>query len=112
MFDGPRTYRVQRADRKPLVNFMRNALEAEGCRIIQASEPNRAPSRSRLGLANEWAWLPMPFSQLQHRPPTVPLTRRSFQDAPTDFDVVAACLHAVTEKWEFRYILSGELPLT
>jgi hypothetical protein len=25
--------------------------------------------------------------------------------SPKDFDVVAACLHAVTEKWEFRYTL-------
>lgn len=24
--------------------------------------------------------------------------------APTDFDVVAGCLHAVTEEWEFRYV--------
>jgi hypothetical protein len=24
--------------------------------------------------------------------------------APTDFNVLAGCLHAVTEKWEFRYI--------
>jgi len=31
--------------------------------------------------------------------------------AASDFDVVAACLHAVTEKWEFRYILPGSLPL-
>jgi hypothetical protein len=30
--------------------------------------------------------------------------------APDDFDVVAACLHAVTEKWEFRYILPNLLP--
>lgn len=29
--------------------------------------------------------------------------------APTDFDVVAACLHAVNERWEFRYILPTEL---
>jgi hypothetical protein len=26
-----------------------------------------------------------------------------------DFDVVAACLHAVREKWEFRYIVPGNL---
>lgn len=31
--------------------------------------------------------------------------------APVDFDVVAGCLHAVTEKWEFRYALTGELPV-
>ena len=30
--------------------------------------------------------------------------------SPSDFDLVAGCLHAVTEKWEFRYILSQELP--
>ncbi len=30
--------------------------------------------------------------------------------APQDFDVVAACLHAITEKWEFRYILPKSLP--
>lgn len=27
----------------------------------------------------------------------------------TDFDVVAACLHAVTERWEFRYVIPQEL---
>ncbi|GMO75900.1 hypothetical protein [Bradyrhizobium ottawaense] len=30
--------------------------------------------------------------------------------APDDFDVVAACLHAVTERWEFRFVLPGHLP--
>jgi restriction-modification system family protein len=30
--------------------------------------------------------------------------------APSDFDIVAGCLHAVTEKWEFRYALTAELP--
>lgn len=30
--------------------------------------------------------------------------------APTDFDIVAACLHAVTSKWDFRYALPGSLP--
>jgi hypothetical protein len=30
--------------------------------------------------------------------------------APGDFDIVAGCLHAVTEKWEFRYALTTELP--
>jgi hypothetical protein len=29
--------------------------------------------------------------------------------APSDFDVVAACLHAVEETWTFRYCLSREL---
>lgn len=29
--------------------------------------------------------------------------------AATDFDIVAACLHAVTEKWEFRFVSSAAL---
>jgi len=28
---------------------------------------------------------------------------------PRDFDVVAACLHAVTERWQFRYVLPTQL---
>ena len=42
-------------------------------------------------------------------------TRASKQDpcsryyAPADFNVVAGCLHAVTENWEFRYRLAVEL---
>lgn len=28
---------------------------------------------------------------------------------PSEFDLVAACLHAVTEKWEFKYALTSEL---
>jgi len=28
---------------------------------------------------------------------------------PADFDVVAACLHAVTERWEYNYALSARL---
>lgn len=29
--------------------------------------------------------------------------------APEDFDIVAGCLHAVTENWEFRYAIPAEL---
>jgi hypothetical protein len=29
--------------------------------------------------------------------------------SPKDFDVVAACLHAVSERWEFRYARSSWL---
>ena len=29
--------------------------------------------------------------------------------APADFDVLAGCLHAVTERWEFRYIVPPSL---
>jgi hypothetical protein len=28
----------------------------------------------------------------------------------SDFDIVAACLHGVTDAWEFRYVLPAELP--
>jgi hypothetical protein len=30
--------------------------------------------------------------------------------APDDFNIVAGCLHAVTEEWAFRYALTAELP--
>lgn len=42
-------------------------------------------------------------------------TRASKEDpcsryyAPEDFDIVAGCLHAVTERWEFRYVRPGVL---
>lgn len=29
---------------------------------------------------------------------------------PTEFDLVAACLHAVSARWDFRFALSGDLP--
>jgi hypothetical protein len=29
--------------------------------------------------------------------------------AASDFDIVAACLHSVTEKWEFRYVRSASM---
>jgi hypothetical protein len=29
---------------------------------------------------------------------------------PSDFQVIAACLHPVTEQWEFRFALTSELP--
>jgi hypothetical protein len=28
---------------------------------------------------------------------------------PSDFDLVAACIHAVTERWEFKYAVTAEL---
>ncbi len=42
-------------------------------------------------------------------------TRASLSDpssryyGPDDFDIVAACLHAVSERWEFRYALTASL---
>ncbi|MBX7096680.1 MAG: hypothetical protein K1X89_03115 [Myxococcaceae bacterium] len=29
--------------------------------------------------------------------------------APSEFDVIAACLHAVSEKWEFKYVVPSRL---
>jgi Methylase-associated X1 len=81
MFKGPRTYRVQRADREPLVRFMLEALEAQSCRIIFASEPTQAPfvitfetlSGERMGI--------VAYAFLATRTPTKnrPKDERSFQ---------------------------------
>lgn len=43
MLRGLRTYKVSEAVRRPLVNFMVDALVARGCRIIHASSPSTAP---------------------------------------------------------------------
>ncbi|MFA9459779.1 hypothetical protein [Thiohalorhabdus methylotrophus] len=40
-----RAYSVQHHAREPLVRFMREALEASGCRILNASDPDHAPFR-------------------------------------------------------------------
>ncbi|MCX7364275.1 MAG: hypothetical protein NTV97_20885 [Alphaproteobacteria bacterium] len=29
---------------------------------------------------------------------------------PAEFDIVAACLHAISTEWEFRFVLPGDLP--
>jgi hypothetical protein len=42
-FATPRFYGTNPADRTPLIAFMIKALEDEGCRIIHAPAPNRAP---------------------------------------------------------------------
>jgi len=81
MFKGPRLYGVQRVDREPLVRFMVDALEGEGCRILYASEPTSAPfvisfetpSGERLGV--------VAYAFLATRTPTKnrPADERSFQ---------------------------------
>ncbi len=40
-----RTYRVQRKDREPLLDFMLQSLRDEGCRILYSSPPTQAPFR-------------------------------------------------------------------
>ena len=42
---SPRIYRVSAKSKQPLLNFMTQALEAEGCRIIFCGPPNEAPFR-------------------------------------------------------------------
>jgi hypothetical protein len=84
LFQGPRSYRVSRSDREPLVRFMIDALEREGCRIIYASKPDRAPfvitfetrSGERIGV--------VAYAFLATRTPTRnrPADERSFQ--PTE----------------------------
>jgi hypothetical protein len=81
MFKGPRFYRVQRTDREPLVRFMVQALEGQGCRILYASEPTTAPfiitfetpSGERLGVV-AYAFLAT-RTETKNRPPD----ERSFQ---------------------------------
>ena len=41
----PHSYRVQGNAKKPLLDFMLNALRLAGCRIIHTSEPDEAPFR-------------------------------------------------------------------
>jgi len=43
MIAGLRTYRVSRAARQPLLDFMVNALRNQGCRIIYCSDAGLAP---------------------------------------------------------------------
>lgn len=40
-----RVYSVSRRDKQPLLEFMLDALKAEGCRILQHSPPDQAPFR-------------------------------------------------------------------
>jgi hypothetical protein len=58
MTSGLRSYDVSAAARRPLVDFMLNALKGQGCPIISAPTPDRAPfvftfetkARERLGV--------------------------------------------------------------
>jgi hypothetical protein len=40
-----RIYRVRRRDKEPLLDFVTNALERSGCRVLRASDPGFAPFR-------------------------------------------------------------------
>ncbi len=81
MILGLRRYGVQAAARRPLVNFMLDALRDQGCRIIFASDPSEAPfiitfetrSGERMGI--------VAYAFLATRTPTLnrPTDERSFQ---------------------------------
>lgn len=81
MWSAYRRYRVIAQARKPLVDFMRDALTAAGCRIIAASDASEAPFRmtfetpdgERLGI--------VAYAFLITRTPTLnrPHDERSFQ---------------------------------
>lgn len=43
--ESPRLYGVLAREREPLLAFMVNALESQGCRILYQSSPDRAPFR-------------------------------------------------------------------
>src|SRR5947209_8143804 len=81
MIHGLRTYRVQRADRQPLVDFMLEALRSQGCEIIYCSGADQAPfvitfetrTGERIGI--------VVYAFLATRTPTRnrPVDERSFQ---------------------------------
>jgi hypothetical protein len=56
MLWGLRTYPVLATARRPLINFMLNALKDRGCRIIHASTPNRAPFVFTFELSTLMGW--------------------------------------------------------
>ncbi len=70
-----RTYRVNRKDREPLVDFMREALRVQGCQILYSSPPTEAPFRitfetpegERMGIV-AYAFLAN-FKETKNRPP-------------------------------------------
>lgn len=70
-----RTYRVNRKDREPLVEFIKSALEECGCQIINASTPDEAPFKitfetplgERLGIV-AYAFLAN-NNKIKNRPP-------------------------------------------
>ena len=75
MREKPVTYGVSPSDREPLINFMVEALEKQGCRIIYRPPPNLAPFRltfetpqgERIGVV-AYAFLAN-NKKILHRPP-------------------------------------------
>ncbi|WP_313898752.1 hypothetical protein [Methylobacterium sp. J-067] len=82
--DGNPDIRLRYRDRLPLLIECKNVLRVRN----KAGEPRVDFQRTRASKSD-------PCSRYY---------------APTEFNVVAACLHAVTEAWEFRYALTTALP--
>lgn len=81
MAKGPRIYRVNQAHREPLIRFMLDALQGEGCRIIHSSEPNCAPFSFTFETPTGERMGVVAYAFLATRTPTTnrPPDERSFQ---------------------------------
>ena len=81
MLSALRTYPVSAAARRPLINFMLDALKGRGCRIIHASAPNRAPFVFTFELSSGERMGVVAYAFLATRTPTKnrPKNERSFQ---------------------------------
>lgn len=82
--DGNPDIRLRYRERRPLLIECKNVLRLPN----RAGEPRVDFQRTRASKAD-------PCSRYY---------------AATEFNVVAACLHAITEAWEFRYALTTALP--
>jgi hypothetical protein len=81
--EGSPDIRIQLKNRSPLTIECKNALRV----LTAAGEPRIDFQRTRASKND-------PCSRYYRA---------------TDFDIVAGCLHAITEKWEFKYISTGRL---
>lgn len=81
MWSDYRRYRVTAAARQPLVDFMRDALIASGCRIIALADPREAPFRMTFETADGERLGIIAYAFLITRTPTKnrPPDERSFQ---------------------------------
>lgn len=96
-----RRYGVGRQKKEPLLRFILSSLEQCVCRVLKHSGAAEAPFRisfeapdgERMGIV-AYAFY---------------ANRRATKNRPTDFELVAACLHPQTEQWEFAYALTRDL---
>jgi hypothetical protein len=81
MLPGLRTYGVQPASRRPLVNFMLAGLADSGCRLLYNSDPDRAPFIITFEAPGGERFGIVAYAFLANRTPTKnrPPDERSFQ---------------------------------